>query len=246
MPEFSKWIPSPRFPHQYPVCKSPLPPQVLHALPICLFEGPKIWAEKTVTTTRKKQNPEQGTWLDIRIHSGMRHEFRLLTRPDITTRVSQCRADLKAVTRIVKKWKHCCHQQIRSHVISIPRAIQSSVFTTAGSYNYKCLVLLPRLVSYNYWKNTDLGWRLSSSEMLSCVNSQIWRVVISLPSRKLFGNYARSQAFAAVELNSSVFWVIRRHTVVWNRRFGTTYQPHLQGSSCPKRKPRTLSKGTSV
>ena len=33
-------------------------------------------------------------------------------------------------------------------------------------------------------------------------------------------------------LNSSVFWVIARRRVVWNRRFGTTYHSHLQGSSC--------------
>jgi hypothetical protein len=30
---------------------------------------------------------------------------------------------------------------------------------------------------------------------------------------------------------ASVFWVITLREVVWNRRFGTTYRPHLQGSS---------------
>ena len=44
---------------------------------------------------------------------------------------------------------------------------------------------------------------------------------------------AKPQASAAVELNSSVFWVITWRTVVWNRRFGT--RSHLQGSSSPRR-----------
>ena len=34
--------------------------------------------------------------------------------------------------------------------------------------------------------------------------------------------YQRSQTSAAVEMNSSVFRVITRRNVVWNRRFGTT------------------------
>ena len=44
-------------------------------------------------------------------------------------------------------------------------------------------------------------------------------------------NCAWSKASAAGELNSSVFWVITRRTVVWNRRFGTSHQSHLRGSS---------------
>ena len=36
-----------------------------------------------------------------------------------------------------------------------------------------------------------------------------------------------------VELNSSVFWVITRREVVGNRRLGSTYRSHLQGSSSP-------------
>ena len=35
----------------------------------------------------------------------------------------------------------------------------------------------------------------------------------------------------AVELDSSVFWVILRHEVVLNRRFGSSYRYHLQESS---------------
>ena len=38
---------------------------------------------------------------------------------------------------------------------------------------------------------------------------------------------ARSQVFAAGELNSSVLWVITRHKVVWNRSFGTAYRSHF-------------------
>ena len=34
---------------------------------------------------------------------------------------------------------------------------------------------------------------------------------------------------------SSIFWIIMRRKVVWNRRFGTTYRSHLQRSSCPRR-----------
>jgi hypothetical protein len=45
----------------------------------------------------------------------------------------------------------------------------------------------------------------------------------------------RSQASAAVETASSVFLVITRREVS-NRRFGTTYQSHLQGSSSPRRR----------
>jgi hypothetical protein len=35
--------------------------------------------------------------------------------------------------------------------------------------------------------------------------------------------------------NSSVLWVITWRKVVWNRRFGTIYRSHLQGSRCPRR-----------
>ena len=49
--------------------------------------------------------------------------------------------------------------------------------------------------------------------------------------------YTRSQASAAVELNYSVFWVITQCRLVYNWRFGTTYQSHLQKSSCPRRRP---------
>ena len=35
---------------------------------------------------------------------------------------------------------------------------------------------------------------------------------------------ARAQAAAAVELNSSIFWVTTQCVVVWNRGFGTTYR----------------------
>jgi hypothetical protein len=43
-----------------------------------------------------------------------------------------------------------------------------------------------------------------------------------------------SQASAMVELHSSVFWFITRRDVVWNRRFGNTYQSHLQGRNNPE------------
>jgi hypothetical protein len=48
---------------------------------------------------------------------------------------------------------------------------------------------------------------------------------------RLSSIFPKSQASAVVELNSSVFWVITLRKVVWNRRFGTTYWSHLQGSS---------------
>ena len=43
----------------------------------------------------------------------------------------------------------------------------------------------------------------------------------------------RKTIFKWVELNSSVFWVITRCKVTWNRSFGTTYRYHLQGSGSP-------------
>jgi hypothetical protein len=42
-------------------------------------------------------------------------------------------------------------------------------------------------------------------------------------------------------LNSSVFYVITRRTLVLNRRFGTTYRSHLQGLSCPSSFSAVLS-----
>ena len=42
-------------------------------------------------------------------------------------------------------------------------------------------------------------------------------------------------ASAAVEADSSVFWVLTRHKGVWHRRFGTTYRSHLQESSLSRR-----------
>jgi hypothetical protein len=43
----------------------------------------------------------------------------------------------------------------------------------------------------------------------------------------------RKTIFKWVELNSSVFWVITRCKVTWNRSFGTTYRYHLQGCGSP-------------
>jgi hypothetical protein len=60
----------------------------------------------------------------------------------------------------------------------------------------------------------------------------------SLPAqRRTFSDTvtdARSFAAAAVELNYYVFWAIMVREVVWNRRFGTTYRSHLQGSRCSR------------
>jgi hypothetical protein len=46
---------------------------------------------------------------------------------------------------------------------------------------------------------------------------------------------------AAIEVNSSVFWIITRRKVVWNWRFGTTYRSHLQGQAVRER--RDLKRG---
>jgi hypothetical protein len=43
---------------------------------------------------------------------------------------------------------------------------------------------------------------------------------------------ARSESSAVVKLNSSVFCVITQRKMVSSRRFGTTYQSHIQGFSC--------------
>ena len=37
-----------------------------------------------------------------------------------------------------------------------------------------------------------------------------------------------------LNMNTSIFSVISRSKVVWNRCFGTNYRSHLQGSSCPR------------
>jgi hypothetical protein len=46
--------------------------------------------------------------------------------------------------------------------------------------------------------------------------------------------FARSQASAAVYLNSSVFWDVTQRRLVSHRRFGTTHRSRFQGSSCQK------------
>ena len=47
-------------------------------------------------------------------------------------------------------------------------------------------------------------------------------------------NIVRSQAFAAVYLNSIFFWDVTQRRLVSHRRFGTTYRSHLQESRCPR------------
>ena len=39
-----------------------------------------------------------------------------------------------------------------------------------------------------------------------------------------------------IQLNSSVFWAITKNWLAKNRRFGTTYRSHLQGSNMSKKK----------
>ena len=47
--------------------------------------------------------------------------------------------------------------------------------------------------------------------------------------------FSWSYATAAVELNYSVFWVITRCKMVFNRRFETTYRSHFEGLSLTAR-----------
>ena len=43
--------------------------------------------------------------------------------------------------------------------------------------------------------------------------------------------------------NDSFFWDTMRRKIVRNRRFGTTYNSHLQGSGCPRRNNLSLEEG---
>jgi hypothetical protein len=88
-----------------------------------------------------------------------------------------------------------------------------------------------------FWRETTLQTLLHWA--VSCHSVWIYRrnkiTSADLNRSRAFGivacnPVARSQASTTVELDSSIFWVVTRRKVVWNRRFGTTYLSLLKGS----------------
>ena len=92
--------------------------------------------------------------------------------------------------------------------------------------------------------NTLLYYGFKQHKRRLCLKQVFVVIVTDVARRQAVQNYARSQPSAEAELNSSVFWVLRRRKVAWNRRFGITYYSHLNGQAVFFLDSLTLENGT--
>ena len=134
-------------------------------------------------------------------------------------------------------------QQYKTHKQQSPPSITINVacwfmacFTNMAAQWHAFLFYIHEiLLKYKSRPGNRLSW--SRYFMISLTSSKFrYNTSTSghIPKQEVEANKmenARSQASAAVELNSPVFWVITRRKVVWNRRFGNTHRSHFQGSS---------------